>query len=219
MVGLVNGEYEARKDSMAKYLTHVQSLKSAFQVFRVLKVPRAKNAIANQLSKLATSMELKKNQTVLVDYLERPIIAEMDVIDIDVPQEPNWMTLLIIWLRDAILPKDPEEVRKLVYRSNRYQFREGILYKRSFSFPWLRCLDPSEANYALREIHEGVCRNHTGDRTLSNKFLREGYFWPSMHHDAINFVRKCDKCQRNVNISRRPSEPLTFIMAPWPFAQ
>ncbi|GAV61531.1 RVT_3 domain-containing protein [Cephalotus follicularis] len=89
VVGLVNGEYEAREDSMAKYLTHVQSLKSAFQVFRVLKVPRAKNVRADQLSKLATAEELKKNQTVLVDYLERPTIAEMYVMDIDAPQEQN----------------------------------------------------------------------------------------------------------------------------------
>ncbi|GAV79929.1 RVT_3 domain-containing protein [Cephalotus follicularis] len=61
VVGLVNGEYEAREDSMAKYLTHIQSLKSAFQVFRVLKVPRAENTRADQLSKLATAKELKKN--------------------------------------------------------------------------------------------------------------------------------------------------------------
>ncbi|GAV58308.1 RVT_3 domain-containing protein [Cephalotus follicularis] len=43
VVALVSGEYEVREDSMAKYLAHVQSLKSVFQVFRVLKVPRAEN--------------------------------------------------------------------------------------------------------------------------------------------------------------------------------
>ncbi|GAV57818.1 RVT_3 domain-containing protein [Cephalotus follicularis] len=43
VVGLANGEYEAREYSMAKYLVHVQSLKSAFQVLRVLKVPREEN--------------------------------------------------------------------------------------------------------------------------------------------------------------------------------
>ncbi|GAV59340.1 rve domain-containing protein [Cephalotus follicularis] len=40
-----------------------------------------------------------------------------------------------------------------------------------------------------------------------------------MHQNAVDFVRKCDKCQRNANISRRPLEPLTSITAPWPFAQ
>ncbi|GAV91294.1 RVT_3 domain-containing protein [Cephalotus follicularis] len=151
---------------MAKYLTHVQSLKSVFQVFRVLKVPREENTRADQLSKLATTEELEKNQTVLVDYLDNPTISEMDVMDIELLQEPNWMTQFISWLRDGIFPEDPEEARRLVYRSNRYQFHEGILYKRSFYFLWLRCLKPQEAYFALREVHEGVCGNHTGGKTL-----------------------------------------------------
>ncbi|GAV91943.1 RVT_3 domain-containing protein [Cephalotus follicularis] len=119
---------------MAKYLAYVQSLKSAFQIFRVVKVPRAENTRADQLSKLVTMEELEKNLTVLVDYLDRPTISEVDVMNIDAPQEPNWMTLFISWLRDGILPEDLDEARRLVYRSNRYQFREGVIYKRSFSF-------------------------------------------------------------------------------------
>ncbi|GAV74315.1 RVT_3 domain-containing protein [Cephalotus follicularis] len=130
VVGLASGEYEAREDSMEKYLSHFQSLKSAFEVLRVLKIPRAENARADQLSKLATAEELKKNQTILVDCLDRPTISEVDVMDIDLPQKPNWMTPFINWLRNGILPKDPAEARKLVYRANRFQLREGILYKR-----------------------------------------------------------------------------------------
>ncbi|GAV66756.1 RVT_3 domain-containing protein [Cephalotus follicularis] len=142
VVGLVSGEYEAKEDSMAKYLVHIQSLKSAFQVLRVLKVPIAENARADQLSKLATTEELQKNQTVLIDYLDRPTISKIDVMDIDAPQEPNEMTPFINWLRNEILAEDPSKARKLVYRANGYQLRDGILYKRSFSFPWLRCFTP-----------------------------------------------------------------------------
>ncbi|GAV65277.1 RVT_3 domain-containing protein [Cephalotus follicularis] len=170
VISLASGEYEAREDPMVKYLPHFHSLKSAFEVLRLLKVPRAENAGAD----LATTRELEKNQTVLVDYLDKPTISEVDVMDIDIPQEPNWMTPFINWLRNGILPEDPAEARKLVYRSNRFQLRDGILYKRSFSFPWLRCLTPLEADYALREVHERVCGNHTGGRTLSHKLLRQG---------------------------------------------
>ncbi|GAV69146.1 RVT_3 domain-containing protein [Cephalotus follicularis] len=48
VVGLVSGEYEAREEFMAKYLAHVQSLKSTFQVLRVLKIPREENARADK---------------------------------------------------------------------------------------------------------------------------------------------------------------------------
>ncbi|GAV85390.1 RVT_3 domain-containing protein, partial [Cephalotus follicularis] len=47
VVRLANGEYEAREDSMAKYLSHFQSMKSAFKFLRILKVPRAENARAD----------------------------------------------------------------------------------------------------------------------------------------------------------------------------
>ncbi|GAV77477.1 RVT_3 domain-containing protein [Cephalotus follicularis] len=156
VVGLACGEYEPRDDSMVKYLSHFQSLKPTFEVLSVTKIPRAENARADQLSKLATAGELERNQTVMIHYLDRPTISEADVMDIDVPQELNWMTPFIYWLRDGILPEDPAEARKLVYRANRFQLRGGILYKRSFSFPWLRCLTPQEADYTLREVHEGV---------------------------------------------------------------
>ncbi|GAV88759.1 RVT_3 domain-containing protein [Cephalotus follicularis] len=122
VVGLANGEYETREDPMVKYLSYFQGMKSAFEVLRILKVPRAENVRAYQLSKLATTEELEKNQTVLVDYLDRPTISEADVMDIDVPQEPNWMTPFVNWLRNGILPEDPMEARKLVYRANRFQF-------------------------------------------------------------------------------------------------
>ncbi|GAV64630.1 RVT_3 domain-containing protein [Cephalotus follicularis] len=41
VVGVVRGEYKAREDTITKYFAHVQILKSAFQVFQVLKVPKA----------------------------------------------------------------------------------------------------------------------------------------------------------------------------------
>ncbi|GAV70904.1 RVT_3 domain-containing protein [Cephalotus follicularis] len=85
VVGLASGEYKAREYSMSKYLSHFQSLKSAFKVLRVLKIPRAENAQANQLSKLAKAEELEKNKTMLVDYMDKPTISEVDVMDIDLP--------------------------------------------------------------------------------------------------------------------------------------
>ncbi|XP_074290601.1 uncharacterized protein LOC141617317 [Silene latifolia] len=46
------------------------------------------------------------------------------------------------------------------------------------------------------DIHSGDCGNHTGGRSLSNKTLRQDYFWPTMRKDAIDYVKKCEKCQR-----------------------
>ncbi|KAI5333905.1 hypothetical protein L3X38_024037 [Prunus dulcis] len=87
------------------------------------------------------------------------------------------------------------------------------------SLPYLRCLTPEEGHYVLREIHEGICGNHSGARSLAHKAIRQGYFWPSLHTDAQAFTQKCDKCQRFANIPQLPAEPLTAMVSPWPFAQ
>ena len=69
--------------------------------------------------------------------------------------------------------------KKLRIRATRYVLMDEVLYKRGFSQPYLRCLAPDEANYVLREIHEGVCGNHSGARSLIHKVVRVGYCYPS----------------------------------------
>ena len=39
-----------------------------------------------------------------------------------------------------------------------------------------------------------------------------------MQKDAEAYVKTCDKCQRFSNIIRQPTEELTPMTAPWPFA-
>ena len=46
--------------------------------------------------------------------------------------------------------------------------------------PYLKCVDDDEAKYILEEIHEGICGDHAGPRSLVSKVIRTGYFWPIM---------------------------------------
>ncbi|RVX09859.1 hypothetical protein CK203_012806 [Vitis vinifera] len=55
----------------------------------------------------------------------------------------------------------------------------------------------SEALYVLAELHEGVCGNHSGGRSLAHRAHSQGYYWPTMKKDAAAYVKKCDKCQRH----------------------
>ncbi|KAK3023914.1 hypothetical protein RJ639_043457 [Escallonia herrerae] len=80
--------------------------------------------------------------------------------------------------------------KNLRVKTARYALVEGILYKKSFSLPYLRCLRPSESLYALQEVHEGICGQHLGGRTLAQKILRQGYYWPTMQKDAIEFTQR-----------------------------
>ena len=53
---------------------------------------------------------------------------------------------------------------------------DEVLYKRGFSQPYLRYLALDEANYVLREVHEGACGNHSGARSLVHKVVRASYY-------------------------------------------
>ena len=66
----------------------------------------------------------------------------------------------------------------------------------------LRCMTPSEADYIIREIHEGIFGNHIGGQSLAFKALRQGYYWPSMKSDCMEYTKKCDKYQRFTLVSK-----------------
>ena len=82
------------------------------------------------------------------------------------------MTLIVSYLKDRKLSEGKDEARKLRIRAARYFLMNEVLYKRDFSQPYLRCLAPDEANYVLREVHEGACGNHLGARLLIHKVVR-----------------------------------------------
>uniref|UniRef100_A0A2N9GR51 Uncharacterized protein n=1 Tax=Fagus sylvatica TaxID=28930 RepID=A0A2N9GR51_FAGSY len=133
--------------------------------------------------------------------------------------ETSWMTPIISYLQRGTLPGNRHEARRLKVRASRFLMLQGTLYKRSFSLPYLRCLAPDEASYVMREIHEGICGDHSGARALQRKIVRAGYYWPSMKADACKFVQSCDKCQRFANLLHSPPVELVPMTAPWPFAQ
>ena len=71
----------------------------------------------------------------------------------------------------------------------------------------------------MREVHEGICRNHSGSRSLVHKLIRARYYWLTMQKDVQAYVKACDKCQRFDHNIRQPTEELIPMMALWPFAQ
>ena len=139
-------------------------------------------------------------------------IQEIDV-------EENWTAPLKAYLQSGILPNRKDATRRLKVRASRFMLIKDVLYKRGFSRPYLRCLSHNEADYVMKEVHKGICGNHSGARSLVHKLIRAGYYWPTMLKDAQAYVKACDKYQRFSNLIRQPPEELTSMTAPWPFAQ
>ena len=71
----------------------------------------------------------------------------------------------------------------------------------------------------LEDIHEGFCGSHIGGRALAEKALRTGYYWPTLRQDAMDYVRKCKKCQFYANLHQKPANELNTVLTPLPFAK
>ena len=124
---------------------------------------------------------------------------------------------MISYLKTGVLPDGNNAARKLKVQASRFVLIKDVLYKRGFSQPYLRCLSQEEADYVMREVHKGICENHSGAWSLVHKLIGAGYYWPTMLKDAHAYVKVCDKCQRFSNFIRQPSEEPTPMTAPWPF--
>jgi len=101
---------------------------------------------------------------------------------------------LVFYLRNGMLPDGKDTARKLKVQASQFVLIKDVLYKRGFTSLYLRCLGPEEADYIMREVHEGIYGNHSGVRSLVNKLIRAGYYWPTMQKDAQTYVKACDKC-------------------------
>ena len=209
VVKQIEDSYKARGEKMILYLKKVQELLKNFIRVQVKHVPKVENSRVDALVKLATTSQEELGRLIPIEHLPKPSVSIDNEEVSPLMSELSWMDPIWDYLVEGTLPSDLNEASKLRARSARFTIPQGTLYKRGISTPILKCLGNEDANYILREVHEGVCGNHIRAQTLAGKTLRQGYYWPTMLKDATELVRKCKACQEHAKISHLPFEPLT----------
>ncbi|GJW12496.1 reverse transcriptase domain-containing protein [Tanacetum coccineum] len=68
-----------------------------------------------------------------------------------------------------------------------------------------------------RAVRRKLQRMHAGIRSVVEKALRIGYYWPTMHKDAMTLIRACQDYQVHKYVPRNPQQKLTSITSLWPF--
>ena len=126
-------------------------------------------------------------------------LREVNMIDVTKESEEEccWMKEIVDFLQDSVLSKDKIKAQRIRMKDARFTIVEGVLFRKSFSKPLLRCVSKSEANEVLSTIHSGVCGNHSGGRRLDHKAITARYFWSYMMQDA-NFFLRSAKNVRNM---------------------
>ena len=123
------------------------------------------------------------------------------------------------YINTGELPNAKDKVHKVRIQSTRFSLIDGQLFKRSLDEPYLKCLTTEQGQYVLVELHEGICGNHPGGRTLAHRAHTQGYYWPTMKSNITDYVRKCYRCQQQAPVLRLPTQDLISISSPWPLAQ
>ncbi|KAM1815907.1 hypothetical protein ACFX12_000375 [Malus domestica] len=157
---------------MAAYLSQTQLLLKHFH-YQITQIPRAANSHADALAHLALAVENKIGRKIQVELLAAPSTMTMKVCNLQ--QGDSWITPIYRFLAHGTLPNDKVQAKQIRYKATRYWIINDQLYERGFNLPYLRCLTPAEAETVLWEIHEGVCGDHAGSRSLAHKAFRQGY--------------------------------------------
>ena len=171
---------------------------------------------------IAASLPIKEAILLPIHVQPNPSVAEIstcNTIEANQADSQEWTYDITEYIRTGTLPGDLKQTHKVRVQAARFTLFGGHLYKRSFTGPYLRCLGHSEAQYVLAELHEGICGNHSGGRSLAHRAHSQGYYWPTMKKDAAAYVKNCDKCQKHAPIPHMPSATLKSISSPRPLAQ
>ena len=165
----VNGGYECRNKRIKKYLEEVKSRISSIEV-KFVQIPREENECADRLAKAASAKFMNASEQVLSFVQTSSLIDDKKQMQ-EIAVEENWTTPLIAYLQSGTMPDGKDATRKLKVQASRFVLIRDVLYKKGFSRPYLRCLSHNEADYVIREVHEGICGNHSGARSLVHKLI------------------------------------------------
>lgn len=131
--------------------------------------------------------------------------------------EPSWLDPYTAFLSNGSLSRDTKEVEKVRRTAAHFWLSEdGRLYQCSFGGPYLLCLHPSKTVELLVELHKGVCGGHSGGRSLAHRAMTQGFWWPNMQREIVEYVKRCDRCQRHASMLHLPGGNLNSIVSPWP---
>ncbi|XP_016195605.1 uncharacterized protein LOC107636622 [Arachis ipaensis] len=120
---------------------------------------------------MANTKQGQGNRSLFQEVARTPSVSATPDIVLPVSNQESWTFPILQYLIDGMLPEDSKEVNRIKREAANYTVITGQLYKRGFSQPLLKCIEPGDTEYILREVHEGCCGHHIGGKTLAQKII------------------------------------------------
>ncbi|XP_017980973.1 PREDICTED: uncharacterized protein LOC108663007 [Theobroma cacao] len=202
-------------EDSALVICQMRELSKQFKEISFNHLPREENQIADALATLAAMFKIKEATDVRPFDLE---VREVSVHCLNVEEEVDgkpWYHDIMPYIQHQAYPENVTDNDKRTLRRLAMGFflSGEVLYKRSPDQVLLRCVDITEDNKIMKEVHEGTCGAHANGHMLARQIMRAGYYWLTLELDCINFARKCHKCQVYADRIHAPPAPLHIFIA------
>nr|XP_027127753.1 uncharacterized protein LOC113743866 [Coffea arabica] len=210
-------QWVTRDSKIILYHCNLLSLANKFRNLELRHIPRTHNAFADSLATLSSMIQhpdelvIEPRQIQLQNRPAHCLVTER------VSDGCSWYNDVKKFMKTGSYPPDADSIVKGFIRrmSSRFFLNGEVLYRKTSDLDLLRCINEDETDYMMKEVHSGVCGSHMNGHLLAKKIMRSGYFWLTMEHDCIDFVRKCVKCQMHGDVIRAPPTELHSITIPW----
>ncbi|XP_027157443.1 uncharacterized protein LOC113759006 [Coffea eugenioides] len=195
-------EWITRDSKILPYHCSLLNLANKFGSLEFRHIPRVRNIFADALATLSS-------------MIQHPDELVIEPIQIQLQEKPAHCLVLKNLLM-AVPGADTTAKSFLRRLSSKFFLNGEVVYKRTSDLGLLRCVDEDEADYLMKEVHSGLCGSHMNGHLLAKKIMRTGYFWLTMEHDCVVFVRKCITCQMHGYVMRTLPIELHSMTASWP---
>ena len=135
-------------------------------------IPKESNTRADLLSKLASTKKNGHFKTIIREMLQTLTIDTEEVMA-EEEEELDWMNPYKNFLIWRVLLSDENKAQRLNRKASYYVILDGELFKRGLTISLLKCLNSQQANYIMKDLHEGICGLYTfiqGDTPLPPKW-------------------------------------------------
>jgi hypothetical protein len=125
-------------------------------------------------------------------------------------KDDDHLAEIVQFLSTGMTPREYTVIQKkqLVVHAAYFSLIVGQLYNMGPDEILRRCVMEAERTLILAEAHEGIAGGHYAGKETTQKVLRVGLWWPTLHKYAKDYYSSCDVCQRVGKPSRRDEIPL-----------
>ncbi|KAL3693085.1 hypothetical protein R1sor_006736 [Riccia sorocarpa] len=181
------------------------------------------------LQEFTFTVEYKPEKAHLnTDFLSRlPWESSVTAIDTEptdfcmftITTQAPWKEQLRHYLETGQTPLDltPAKVKSFHINALPFTLIQGVLYRMGPDNVLRRCLSAEEIPTVLKASHTDEAGGHFSGKLTARKIYLSGYWWPTVHTDCANYVRRCDACQRQGKPLSRYTSLLSPILAARPF--